>query len=282
MKLSMSNYKQYLNGKFVNENEFLISPRDLGFTRGYGVFEYIRTYKGRPYKIDEHVKRLLNSAELIKLKHDFTYDQIQSAIMNLLMLNDDGKEKSIRIHFSGGVSDSMHQTGKPTMVIFMDPFKPKNPSIYTDGVALKTVKYKRDIPGSKNVNYIEGVRQAHINRDKDIYEPLYYSNKQVFETSNSNIFAVKGGKLHTPKNNVFYGSARNTIVNDLKNDFEIIEEDFNLNFLFNADEVFLASGGKQVVPVVRIDDKQIGNGKVGNITIKVWEGYKKFIESGNW
>lgn len=278
----MNNYKQYLNGKFIDESELLISPRDLGFTRGYGVFEYLRTYHEKPYKLDEHIKRLLISAELIKLKHNFTYKQIENTVMELLRLNDDGQEKSIRIHFSGGVSNSMYQTGEPTMVIFMDPFKPKDPNIYINGVVLKTVKYERDIPSAKNVNYIEGIRQAHISRDEGIYEPLYYSNKQVFETSNSNIFAVKNGKLYTPKNNVFYGSARNTIINDLKNNFIIIEKNFNLGFLLDADEAFLTSGGKQVAPVVKIDDKQIGNGTVGKMTMQVWKKYKEFIENGNW
>ena len=278
----MNKYKQYLNGKFVDESNLLISPRDLGFTRGYGVFEYIRTYRGRPFKLDERIKSLLNSAELIKLKHKFTYKQIENAINELLKLNNDGREKSIRVHLSGGISNSMYQTREPTFLILIDPFKPKDPNIYTDGVALKTVKYWRDIPRAKNVNYIEGVRQAHINREEGIYEPLYYSDKQVFETSNSNIFAVKEGKLYTPQNNVFYGSARSTIVNDLKNDFEIIEDDFGLDFLLNADEVFLASGGKQVAPVVQIDDKKIGDGKVGKITMNVWGKYKDFVENGTW
>lgn len=278
----MRNYKQYLNGEFVDEKDLLISPRDLGFMRGYGVFEYIRTYNSRPYKLDEHIERLLNSAELIKLKHSFTYKKIENIIDELLRLNNDGQEKSIRIYLSGGISSSMFQTGSPTIIVLVDLFKPKDPSIYTEGVALKTVKYARDLPRSKNLNYIEGVRQMHISREEGVYEPLYYSDKQVFETSNSNIFAIKDGTLYTPKNNVFLGSARNTIVNNLGNDFEVIENDFGLNFLFNADEVFIASGGKQVAPVVKIDNKKIGDGKVGKITIEVWNKYKAFVESGNW
>ena len=278
----MTNYTQYLNGQFVPEEKLLISPRDLGFSRGYGVFEYIRTYGGRPYKLKEHIDRLLNSADLIKLKHNFTLKQVEDAINKLLELNNDGQEKSIRVHFSGGVSNSMYQTGEPTMVIFMDPFKSKDPTIYTDGVILNTVKYERDVPRSKNVNYVEGIIQAHTNKDKGIFEPLYYSDDQVFETSNSNIFAVKNGKLYTPKNNVFYGSARSTIVNNLKDQFDITEEDFKLDFLLDAEEVFLASGGKQVAPVVKIDDKIIGDGKVGKVTLQVWEKFKDFVAKGNW
>jgi branched-chain amino acid aminotransferase len=278
----MKEYKQYLNGRFVPESELLISPRDLGFTRGYGVFEYIRTYNGVPFNIKEHVERLLASADLIKLNHNFNFNLIDNAIKELLRLNDDGQEKSIRVHLSGGVSSSMFQTGKATILIFMDPFKSKNPNIYTEGVALNTVKYARELPSSKNVNYIQGMIQAHINKDKGFFEPLYYSDTQVFETSNSNIFAVKDGKIYTPKNNIFYGSARNLIVNNLSDNFEIIEQDFDLFFLLKADEVFLASGGKQVAPVVRIDNIIIGKGEVGKVTLDVWQKFKEFTSAGNW
>lgn len=275
-------YKQYINGRFVEEDELLISPRDLGFTRGYGVFEYMRTYKGRIFKISEHIKRLIDSADTIKLKHNFTHNDIRDILLKQLELNEDGNEKSIRIHLSGGISDSMQQVADPTIVIFMDIFKPKNSDIYKNGVALKTVKYQRDVPSSKNTNYIEGIIQAHKNKDKGILEPLYYSEKQVFETSNSNIFAVKDGKIYTPKTNVFLGTARGVVVNDLKKYFDIKEEDFDLNFLLKSDEVFLASGGKQIAPVVKIDNILIGSGDVGTITSSVFDRYKEFVESDKW
>lgn len=278
----MTNYKQYLNGKFVDESNLLVSPRDLGYTRGYGVFEYIRTYKGKPFKLKEHITRLLESAKLIELRHSFSCEEIEHSINELLKLNNDGREKSIRVHISGGVSDSMYQTGEPTIVIFMDPFKAKDPAIYTDGVVLNTVKYSRDIPKAKNFNYIEGIKQAHLNKSKGILEPLYYSDEQVFETSNSNIFAIKDGTLYTPKNNVFYGSARGVVVNNLKDKFKIIEKDFNLEFLINADEVFIVSGGKEVAPVIKIDESFIGDGKVGNLATLVLKAYKEYVEKGTW
>ncbi|HCU46886.1 MAG: D-alanine aminotransferase [Candidatus Nomurabacteria bacterium GW2011_GWE1_32_28] len=278
----MQNYKQYLNGNFVDEKELLISPRDLGYSRGYGVFEYIRTYKGRAFKLKEHIDRLMESTKLIELRHNFSFSEIEQAVNKLLELNNDGKEKSIRIHISGGVSDSMYQKSEPTIIIFMDTFKVKDPTIYSEGVILNTIKYKRDVPKAKNFNYIEGIKQAHLNKEKGIFEPLYYSEEQVFETSNSNIFVIKDGKIYTPKNNVFYGSARGVIVNNLKDDFEVIEKDFNLDFLLEADEVFLASSGKEVAPVVQVDNSFIGNGKVGKVTLLVLKTFKEYVGSGDW
>lgn len=279
---NMKNYTQYLNGKFVEESNFLISPRDLGFTRGYGVFEYIRTYNGKPFKISEHINRLLHSAELIKLKHDFSYEKIEWIILELLKLNNDSQEKSIRVHLSGGVSNSMHQINEATILVFMDPFKPKDSGIYKNGVILNTVKYERDVPRSKNVNYIEGVIQTQVNREKGFFEPLYYSDDQVFETSNSNIFVVKNEIIYTPKNKVFLGTARGVVVNDLKSFFDIREQDIKLDFLLDADEVFLASGGKQIAPVVMVDSYKISDGKVGPVTLNVLEKYREFVLSDRW
>ena len=275
----MKEYKQYLNGKYVNESELLISPRDLGFTRSYAVFDYIRTYNGKPFKLFDHVERLIESSRLIKIEHSYTVQEIETVVLKLLEINNDGLEKSIKIIISGGVSNSMYQTSSATLVIYIDPFKPKNPNIYIDGVKLKSVKYTRDIPEAKNTNYIEGVMQAQVNKNTDIYEPLYFSDKQVFETSNSNIFAVKDGALYTPKNNVFLGAARGVVVNDLKDKFQVIEEDFNLDFLLNSDEVFLTSSGKEVVSVVQIDDFIIGDGTVGEIGKLVLKEFQEFVRN---
>lgn len=278
----MKEYKQYLNGKYVNESELLISPRDLGFTRSYAVFDYIRTYNGKPFKLIDHIERLIESSKLIKIEHSYTVAEIENVVLNLLEINNDGLEKSIKIIMSGGVSNSMYQTSSATLVIYIDPFKPKNPDIYTKGVRLKSIKYTRDVPESKNTNYLEGVMQAQVNKDTDIYEPLYFSDSQVFETSNSNIFVVKDNVIYTPKNNIFLGAARGVVVNDLKNKFQIIEQDFDLNFLLNADEVFLTSSGKEVVSVVCVDDIIIGDGKVGVVGELVLKEFRDFVNVSNF
>ena len=86
----MKKYNHYLNGQYVTENKLLISPRDLGFSRGFGVFDYLRTYHNKPFKLKEHVQRLLKSTQIINLKHNYTLKQITEIVQNTLDKNNDG------------------------------------------------------------------------------------------------------------------------------------------------------------------------------------------------
>lgn len=278
----MSGYLHYLNGEYVAENKLLISPRDLGFSRGYGVFDYLRTYNGRPFKLEEHLARFLRSASAIELKHDYNLKQLIEIIRTTLEKNNDGKEKQLKVILSGGISTSMHIESRPTLIVIIDPFKPKKPEIYVDGIKMNLVKFMRYKPGAKNTNYIEGIIQTERGGRDECYEPLYYGDFQVYEGSNSNIFAVKEKKIYTPKSNVFCGGTRGVLVGDLKNELHVIEQDFDLPFLLDADEAFICSSGKEIVGVVKLDNHIIGNGKVGEITKLVHRIFRDYVDSGKW
>ena len=278
----MKNYKHYLNGKYVTENKLLISPRDLGFTRSFAVFTKIKTHNGRPFKLEEHLSRLLKSAELINLDHTYTVDKLRHIVSQTLNKNNDGKEKTLKVMLSGGVSDFMYQSKEPTLLIIVDLSKPRSPEIYKKGVKVNLIKFTRYIPGAKTTNYIEGIRSVKVGIKKGFFEPVYYSNKQVHEGSNSNIFVVKNKKIYTPKNNIYYGILRNVLVSDLKESLKVIEKDFNLDFLLKADEVFITGSGKEIVPVIKVDYKIIGDGKVGKVTKRAILEFKDFLNSLKW
>ncbi len=278
----MSKYLHYLNGRFVKEDELLISPRDLGFSRGFGVFNHLKTYNGRPFKLEGNLTRLMRSAELIGLKHNYSITQLAGIVKELLSKNDDGNDKEIRIILSGGVSNSLLQTSEATLLMIVDSLSLLEREIYEKGVKLNSVKFTRHIPEAKSTSYIEGVRQTWIGKQGGFYQPLFFSDSQVYEAAKSNVFVVKKGKIYTPKNNIFKGGTRNVLVDDLKNELKIIEEDFKLDFLLSADEVFLASSGKEIVPVVKVNETTIGSGKVGSITKLVMETFQEFTNSDRW
>lgn len=271
-----------MNGKYVTEDELLVSPRDLGFSRSYGVFDFLRTYNGRPFKIKEHLARFLRSAESINLDHNYTLEQLIKIVQNTLDKNNDEKEKQVKVILSGGISRSMYQEAEPALIVIVDTFKPKKPEIYENGIKMNLVKFSRYKPGSKNLNYIEGVIQTKKGRENGFYEPLYYSDEQVYEGSNSNIFAVKNKQIYTPKNNIFCGGTRGILVNDLRDKLHIIEEDFDLKFLLNADEAFICSSGKEVVSVVQVDEHVIGNGSIGEIAKLVLKEFREYVDSNKW
>ncbi|GEM_PF-194180 len=278
----MSKYLHYLNGRFVKEDELLISPRDLGFSRGFGVFNHLKTYNGRPFKLEGNLTRLIKSAELIGLRHSYSVKQLAGIVRKLLSKNNDGNDKEVRIVLSGGVSNSLLQSSEATLLMIVDSLSLLEREIYEEGVRLNSVKFTRYIPESKSASYIEGVRQTWIGKQDGFYQPLFYSDSQVYEAAKSNVFVVREGKIYTPKSNIFKGGTRDTLINDLKNELKIIEENFRLEFLLSADEVFLASSGKEIVSVVKVDKTTIGDGKVGEITKLVMKTFQEFTNSDKW
>ncbi len=273
----MKKYQHYLNGKYVAEDKLLISPRDLGFTRGFAVFEYLRTYNRKPFKLKEYLKRLIKSAKLINLKHNYKLEQLIKIVQETLDKNNDGNEKAIKIILSGGISNFIYQSSKATLIVIIDLLKFKKQETYEKGIKVNLVKFSRYIPEAKITNYIEAVRQHQVGIQNDIYEFIYYSDKQVHEGSTSNIFVVKNGKIYTPKNNVLFGITRGILLNDLKDKLHIIKKDFDLSFLLNADEVFITSSGKKVVPVVKVDENIIRKGKIGEITKQAMKNFEEFV-----
>jgi branched-chain amino acid aminotransferase len=266
--------KHFLNGKIVGNKELLISINDLGFTRGYAVFDFLRTYKGVPFKLDEHIARLENSAKLIGLNTDWNSDYIKHLVLETLRQNNDHLEKTIKIILSGGVTNyGLKPSGKPTTVIEIAPL-PKHPSAwYKTGASMASVLFTRYLPEAKTNNYIEGIKQSQ-NKSEDFI--LYYSKRQVYEAVTSNIFAVINKELVTPKNNVLKGITRNVILEDFKLKVPIIEKNFTLEELKKSNEIFITSSSIEIVPITALDGRKVGDGKVGQLTKNVMRMFKDY------
>lgn len=219
---------------------------------------------------------------MIGLNHGYTVNELRKIVEEALEKNKDGQEKTVKIMLSGGISKFVYQTSDPTLIVLIDLLKLKPQEIYENGIKVNSVKYERYIPESKSTNYIEAVRQTQIGRKSGAYEPIFYSDNQVYEGSNSNIFAIKNGKIYTPKSNIYLGITREVLLKDLNYKLNIIERDFSFHFLLGADEVFIASSGKEIVPVVKIDANIISNGQVGKITKGVMNEFKNYVNSDKW
>ncbi len=266
----------FLNGKFVTEKDLLISPRDLGFARGYAVFDFLRTFNHKPFKLKEHIDRLFNSLDLMDLKIPWSKEQISNWVLETLNKNDLNQEWFIKISVSGGVSSTLLLQGKPTLIILLDPAISYPTTNYTNGVTAKLVKFQRSLPGAKSNNYIEAVKQFQSFAGKDIFEPIYYNDTQVFEGSNSNVFAVVDNQLITTKNNILAGITRNVLLDILRLNIPIKVKDFTKDQLLRSQEVFLSASGKGITPIVKIDNHKIGSGQVGPITKEVMKQYQEY------
>jgi branched-chain amino acid aminotransferase len=276
----MTGKMHFLNGKFISEDELVVSARDVGFSRGYAVFDFLITYSHhRPFKLSRHIDRLFNSAHYIGLKTPWSKEQVSQWVLETLEKNESEAEKSIKIIISGGVSDTMLPAEKPTLVIIVDPKHEYPKENYENGTGVIAVKHHRYTPGAKSNNYMEGMKQTQIAKEIGAAEPIYYNETQVFEGSNSNIFAVIDNKLVTPKTNILYGITRETLLEILKLDMPIEERDFTLDELLSASEVFLTGSGKEISPVTKIDGNEVGNGEVGRITKEVMNQFRKYTSS---
>jgi branched-subunit amino acid aminotransferase/4-amino-4-deoxychorismate lyase len=254
----------------------------VGFSRGYAVFDFLRTYHHRPFKLAEHIDRLFNSARLTHLEIPWSKAEVSGWVLKTLEANPSDEEQFIKIIISGGISNTLLPSGDPTIVILVDPCTVYPTAYYEKGVGVITVKHERYLPGAKTNNYIEGMKQTQIAKQTGAIEPVYYSDTQVFEACASNIFAVIDGKLVTSKTNILPGITRGVLLEILQLDIPIEVRDFTRDELMDATEVFLTASGKEVVPVTVIDGKPVGNGAVGNISKEAMRQFREYTLSGQW
>ncbi|HEY5259253.1 MAG TPA: aminotransferase class IV, partial [Rhabdochlamydiaceae bacterium] len=147
----------YVNGHFVQESEAKISVLDLGLLRGFGVFDYLRTYHGKPFHLKEHLERLSYSAEQIGLHLPYALSEVEGIIVQLLEKNG-YPESSIKIVLTGGVSaDQLFPDQKSSLIILVYPLKPFPESCYTQGIKVTTTTLARSIPTSKTLQYTPAI-----------------------------------------------------------------------------------------------------------------------------
>jgi len=271
----------YFNGKIVSANESLIHPDDLGVLRGYGVFDVMKTVNRKIFLFDEHFKRLNDSADYLGVKLPAKKSEIEEAIKKLISKNKI-KQASIRIVLTGGRSaDAMHfDSNTPTFYILVSEFKPLEEGLYKKGVKLAMVEHSRDVAEIKTTNYVEAVKAINkLQKKEKFFEILYVSNGLMLEASTSNFFAFVGGKIIAPKDNILKGITRNLVIKLAKKEFEVEERELKMDELNLVAETFITATNKDIVPVVQIDGKKIGDGKPGEKTKRLMEIFADFVRN---
>lgn len=277
----------FLNGKLVEEKDLLISPRDLGFSRGYAVFDFLVTYGGRPFMLEAHIERFLNSAKLLDLSIPWSKRQIMNWVKETVAANADGSEKSIKIAFSPGIPEGTPPVGLPvkgkhTFIIMVDGPHMLPPPMFKTGAHYGLAKFRRSTPHAKTTDYTEAMIQIQKGQKAGQLEPIYYDDKQVYEASTSNVFALIDGKLLTPKSNILAGVTRDVLLKILKLDVSVKLADFTVDQLKKAPEIFISASNKEVLPVTKLTGKKVGNGKVGPITKECMRQFWEFTQSNKW
>jgi len=267
----------YCDGKFLPADEAVIPATDLSVLRGYGVFDFLRTYGGRPFHLADHIKRLERSADLLGIPLPMSCKAVEDLVLETLKRNNN-EESNIRIVLTGGLSvDGLNPDGKPRLLIMVTPLPALPEKWYRDGVKIVTIPYSRYMPGAKSINYIHAICAMQTARKVGAIEALYVkSDGYVTECTTSNIFACMDGKLVTSGTTILPGITRQVVLDmeDLSGEIKI--RDIKLGDLLKADGVFITGSNREVVPVVTINNDTIGDGKPDDMTRRVMKLFSEY------
>lgn len=261
----------YVDGAFVTADDAQIPVTDLAILRGYGIFDFMRTYHGQPFHLDSHLDRLYRSADAISLHMPWSRDEVKEIVLQTLARNDhaESTEFNVRIIVTGGDSPDFITPGHdPRLIVLVTPSHPPADHYYINGAKIITVSESRYLPNAKSLNYIPAIRALRIAREKDAIEAIYVNpTSHALEGTTTNLFAFFGDTLVTPEDDaILPGITRGVVLELATGHYPINIRDLHVTDLYSADEVFITASNKQVMPVVQVDDRRIGDGKPGRRT----------------
>lgn len=271
----------YLNGRIVPLAEAAISPLDIGLLRGYAVFDLLRTACGRPFMLAEHLRRLRASAGHLGMAVPATDAEIASAIDELLALNSHA-EATVRLVLTGGVSpDGMtFDPTTPTFFILTHDLHEPPVSLYEQGGALVMREHRREVPEAKTTNYLTMLRHRDATAEADAMDLLYHDGKRIFEAASASVYFVRGGRIFAPAENVLRGTVGSLVLELAGDDYEVVFGEVSLEEALAADEVFLTSTTRGVVPIVRLDDELVDDGTPGAVTLELMARWREALSNG--
>jgi len=278
----------YIDGKFYPEEEAKISVFDHGLLYGDGVFEGIRAYEGRVFKLEEHLRRLEDSAKAILLTIPLDRDEMRAAVLETCKRNKmkSGYLRLVVTRGKGYLGLSPDRCKKPTIIIIASDLELYPEKYYREGLRVVTVPTWRNSPAAldpsiKSLNYLNNIL-AKIEGQQAGAQEVILLNPQglVAECSGDNIFYIRDQVLVTPKlsSGALNGITRNTVLEIAREaGWKTREDDVRRYDLFTAEEMFLTGTGAEVIPVVEVDGRAIGTGKPGKHTADLIRRYHKLV-----
>jgi branched-chain amino acid aminotransferase len=269
--------KIYISGQFIPEEEAKISVYDHGLLYGDGVFEGLRAYSGKVFRLGEHIERLWNSAKAIWLTIPMTPAAMGDAINEAVRINSvqDGYIRVVVTRGAGSLGLDPNKCSNPQVIIIADAIALYPPELYEKGLEIVSVSVMRTHPAAlnpriKSLNYLNNILAKIEGLQAGCIEALMLNHKgEVAECTGDNIFTVRKGTLYTPPIDagILEGVTRQAVI-DLAHaaKIEVREVPLTLHDVYIADECFLTGSAAEVIPVVKVDARVIGTGKPGPIT----------------
>ncbi len=271
-------YYCFLNGKVMPSNEASVSISDLALLRGYGIFDYLRTYHGRPFRLQDYLDRFRASAHDMRLPLKYSDEQIATIVDELLEKSGIYDACGIRLLMTGGNSPDSMSIAEPNFAVIIEYLPPSPKEQYENGVKLLTYPFKRIFPLSKTTGYIVPIKMQPEVKAQKAFDLLYVLNDEVLELTRNNFFLIKGKSLITAKEGVLEGVTRKVILELAQDHFNLEVRKVKPNELLTADEAFLSGSAKKIIPVVQVNDHVYGKGGPGEGTMKIIRIFDEYAE----
>lgn len=274
----------YVNGQYVKEEEAKISILDLAILRGFGVFDYLRTYAGRPFHLWDHLLRFKYSAEHIGLALPNSLSEIEAIVSAVQKLNH-LEEASIKIILTGGISpDQFTPQIQSNLIVFAYPLTSYPHHYFTDGIKVITTRLSRSLPTSKTTQYTPAIVALQQGKAQNAVEAIYLNaQNELLEATTSNFFGFKDGTLYTCcSEEVLIGITREVVRNLAAPHFPIDTRALSYDEIPKLEEAFITASNKEVMPVTQIDSMKVGTGQVGPKTRFIMELFRSYTQRPKW
>lgn len=278
----------YINGKLFDKADAKVSVYDHGLLYGDGVFEGLRIYNSKVFRLREHLERLYESAQAIKLEIPISREQMTEAVLHTVQVNKkkDGYIRLVVTRGAGSLGLDPRKTSDPQVIIIVDDISMYPPELYENGMEIASVATIRNHPSAlnarvKSLNYLNNILAKIEAIQAGCLEALMLNHKgEVSECTGDNIFIVKQGVLKTPPVDagILEGVTRNAVL-ELAREAKIptVEVTMTRHDVYIADECFLTGTAAEIIPVVKCDARPIGTGKPGPITRQLLERFHQLV-----
>jgi len=279
----------YIDGKLLPKEDAKISVFDHGLLYGDGVFEGIRVYNSKVFLMQEHIDRLYESALAIRLEIPLSKSEMIEAVNETVAANniENGYVRLVITRGAGSLGLDIRRTSNPQVIIIADTISLYDPQLYVDGLKIITAATIRNHPAAlssrvKSLNYLNNIMAKIEGMDAGCIEALMLNHKgEVAECTGDNIFIIKNGIVNTPPIDagILEGITRNAVIKLAEQSGITVEQQpFTRHDIFVADECFLTGSAAEVIPVVALDGRMIGDGKPGPITKDLNEKFKQLTQ----